>query len=64
MVKHTQTIRWQIADELLECIWPFCEIGTERVIMLSISWTSIGSLIKCVRHGTVIALNSILGEQN
>ena len=29
MVKHTQTIRRQIADELLECVWPFCEIGTK-----------------------------------
>ena len=31
MVKHTQTIRWQIADKLFECIWPFCGIGAERV---------------------------------
>ena len=30
-VKHTQTIRWQFADELLECVWPFCDIGTYRV---------------------------------
>ena len=27
MVKHTQTIRRRIADELFECIWPFCGIG-------------------------------------
>ena len=27
MVKHTQTIRWQIADELFERDWPFCGIG-------------------------------------
>ena len=27
MVKHTQTIRRQFADELSERIWPFCEIG-------------------------------------
>ena len=27
MVKHTQTIRRQIADELFECVWSFCEIG-------------------------------------
>ena len=27
MVKHTQTIRRQIADEFFECVWPFCEIG-------------------------------------
>ena len=24
IVKHTQTIRWQIADELSGCVWPFC----------------------------------------
>ena len=27
MVKHTQTIRRQIADELFECVWLFCGIG-------------------------------------
>ena len=28
MTKHTQTIQTkQIADELFECVWPFCEIG-------------------------------------
>ena len=27
MVKHTQTIRRPLDDELLECVWPFCEIG-------------------------------------
>ena len=31
MVKHSQTIRRQIADELFECVWPFCGIGAERV---------------------------------
>ena len=31
MVKHTQTIRRQIPDELFECVWPFCEIGAEGV---------------------------------
>ena len=29
MVKHTQTICRQFADELFECVWPFCEIGAE-----------------------------------
>ena len=28
MVKHIQTIRPQIADELFECVWTFCGIGT------------------------------------
>ena len=27
MVKHSQTIRRQSADELFECVWSFCEIG-------------------------------------
>ena len=27
IVKHTETIRRQIADELFECVWPFCWIG-------------------------------------
>ena len=31
MVKHTQTISRQIADELLECVWPFCGVGAWRV---------------------------------
>ena len=26
MVKHTQAIRQQFADELFECVWPFCDI--------------------------------------
>ena len=31
MVKHTQAIYRQIADELFECVWPLCEIGATRV---------------------------------
>ena len=31
MVKHTQTIRRQIADELFESVSPFCEIPAKRV---------------------------------
>ena len=27
MVKHTQTMRRQFADELFERVWPFCDIG-------------------------------------
>ena len=30
MVKHTQTIRRQIADELFECVGSFYEIGAKR----------------------------------
>ena len=36
MIKNTQTIRREIADELFEYVWPFCEIGAERV--KSFSW--------------------------
>ena len=31
MVKHTQIIRLQIANELFECVWPFCESGAKRI---------------------------------
>ena len=31
MAKHTQTICRQFADELFECVWPFCGIGAERI---------------------------------
>ena len=34
MTKHTQTIRRQIADELLECDWPFCGIGALKVYVM------------------------------
>ena len=27
MVKHTQNIRQQFADELFECVWPIGDIG-------------------------------------
>ena len=35
MVKHTQTIcRWIVwADELLECFWPFCAVGTYGILL-------------------------------
>ena len=31
MVKHTLTIRRQFADELFECVWPFCGVDAYRV---------------------------------
>ena len=31
MIKYTKTIRRQIANELFECVWPFCEIGAKRI---------------------------------
>ena len=30
MVKNTQAIRLQIANELFECVWPFRGIGANR----------------------------------
>ena len=27
MVKHPQIIRRRLADELFECVWPFCGVG-------------------------------------
>ena len=37
MVKHTQTFRRQFADKLFECVWPFCEIGAQRVNWLTLA---------------------------
>ena len=39
MVKHTQTIRRQFADELelFDCVWPFCGIGTYELNMFLFS---------------------------
>ena len=31
MVEHTQTICRQFADELFQCIWPFCGIGAQKI---------------------------------
>ena len=37
MVKHTQTIYQQFADELFECVWPFCGVGPYMVKVGSFS---------------------------
>ena len=37
MVKHTQTICRQIANELFECVWLFCEIDAWSVKFLGVS---------------------------
>ena len=31
MVKYSQTIRRQFVDELFECVWSFCGVGTLMV---------------------------------
>ena len=33
MVKHTQTIRQQIADKLFECVWPFVKLALKGLKM-------------------------------
>ena len=38
MVKHTQTISQQIADECFEWVWPFCRIGSEGTNTEQVSW--------------------------
>ena len=34
MVQHTQAISRLFVDELFECVWLFCGIGTKRVKIL------------------------------
>ena len=33
MIKHTQKICRQTADELFECVWSFCGVGTKVTII-------------------------------
>ena len=33
MAKHTQTIRREFANELCECVWPFCGIKNEWIFL-------------------------------
>ena len=45
MVKLTQTIRRQFADELFEYVWQFCDIDTKRVkrlVILREKWHKVG----------------------
>ena len=41
MVKHTQTIRRQIAEELFECVLPFCgnRVDTVKRVVLKVERT-------------------------
>ena len=48
MVKHTQAIRRQFADELYECVWPSCEIGAQRVKNITRHYLEkINTLLSC-----------------
>ena len=50
MVKHTQTIRRQIADELFECVWLFCEIGAWKVKSVTRNMNQKGSRLKTIQR--------------
>ena len=36
MIKYTQTIRRQLANELLESVWPFCGVGAWQVTNMKV----------------------------
>ena len=36
MVKHSQTIRHQFADELFDCVWPFWGLGASMLKTLKV----------------------------
>ena len=67
MVKHTQKIRRQFADELLECVLPFCGVGAKRVNFTMKVSTTVSSTnhytrvrtyvnLACVKIGVVLLL--------
>ena len=45
MVKHAQTIRPQFADELFECLWPFCDTAFVTLKGLTLSTLAKYSII-------------------
>ena len=48
VAKHIQTIHRQFADELFECVWPFCGIGAYRVnshIVVSVYFRRLGNIL-------------------
>ena len=51
MVKHTPIIRRQIADELFEYVWPFCQIGTYRIKKLQ------DVMYESIRNGVYIIID-------
>ena len=50
MVKHTQTVRRQNADEMFENVWPFCGVGAERVNSRKLYEQS--NWVACIQVGT------------
>ena len=49
MAKHTQTIWKQIADELFECIWTFCEIGAQNMNVTTLADFNVGIDNSCMQ---------------
>ena len=68
MVKHTQTIRRQFADELFECVWSFCGFsdifrGYRRRLVAwhCLIWTNVGSFRDYNRKMTFSKRNLLQG---
>ena len=61
--KHTQTIRRQIADELFECVSPFCGIDASRVKIQDISKCMVlkkaGKTVPNVKRSSIVNLLKI-----
>ena len=60
MAKYIQTIRRQIADELFECVWPFCEIGTQKVKYFTSFETTLRMCVKWKYECLFCVFQSIL----
>ena len=51
MVKHTQTIRLQFANELFECVSSFCRVGVAWVNSKSLRNTAV-HFVNCISRAT------------
>ena len=60
MVKHIQITCRQIADELLECVWQFCEIGAYRVKSIIRNTLRHEELLSIIFYYTEIIFDIIL----
>ena len=59
MVKHTQSIRRQFADELFECVWPFCDIGTQRVKIIGCFYVLNFKFLNCNKVNMFIKASTL-----
>ena len=64
MVKDTQTIRRQIADELFECVRSFCEIGAKRVNLWNFEFLNLLSLLLTLNRFHTLFCVSIVAFVN